>query len=184
MNKRTPQTPMTAAERRRVAEVITEYLPYIESVARRHAITEDQVPDIVQNVSLKVCRGLNGFREDAKIRTWLHRVVVNEAIDIYRTERRHLRVYEAVAVEHPTEPAMPADQPDHVSNLERLEALREGIDRLKPFYRDLVRNDLEHPTVLMSSKATRWRARQELRRQLAGDPRLHDDDGTGDEGGN
>jgi len=39
----------------------------------------DAAEDVVQDVFVKVFRGLDGFRGDASLRTWLFRITVNEA---------------------------------------------------------------------------------------------------------
>ncbi|MBI4372809.1 MAG: sigma-70 family RNA polymerase sigma factor [Candidatus Omnitrophica bacterium] len=43
--------------------------------------------DASQNAFAKAYFGLGKFREDAKFKTWLFRIVINEAKDVYRKER-------------------------------------------------------------------------------------------------
>lgn len=168
---------LTEAEAARAADVFTTHQRFIENVVRRHAPTPDHVPDIVQAVAVKICRGLNGFRNESQLTTWLFRVTVNTARSYYRQERRHLRAVEAVTTRPVPEPFVDPD--DQVIEAERAAALQDGIDQLKPFYRDVIQNDLkrvrnEFPgsTVELGSKASRHRARRALRRHLADDPRL------------
>lgn len=59
--------------------------------------------DVAQEAFLRAYRGLGQFREEAKMTTWFHRILVNEA-------QRHLRwrwVRERVAGEMPDEPRDP-----------------------------------------------------------------------------
>ncbi len=43
--------------------------------------------DASQNAFAKAYLGLGRFREDAKFKTWLFRIVINEAKDVYRKEK-------------------------------------------------------------------------------------------------
>jgi RNA polymerase sigma-70 factor (ECF subfamily) len=154
-----------------VADVFTTHQPFIESVARRHAPSGDHVQDIVQAVGVQVCRGLNGFREEAQIRTWLYRVTVNAAIDYYRKERCGiLRPREAIQATPEPEPVLDLD--DTVRTGERLTALKDAIQRLRPGDRYLIVNALDEAAVLDSRKTSRHKALRRLKTLLEDDPRL------------
>jgi RNA polymerase sigma-70 factor (ECF subfamily) len=47
--------------------------------------------DLIQEVLLKVWRNLSTFRSEASFRTWMTRVAINEALQLYRRERYHSR---------------------------------------------------------------------------------------------
>jgi RNA polymerase sigma-70 factor (ECF subfamily) len=47
--------------------------------------------DLIQEVLLKVWRKLSTFRSEASFRTWMTRVAINEALQLYRRERYHSR---------------------------------------------------------------------------------------------
>lgn len=162
---------LSEAEAERAADVFTTHQRFVENVARQYAPGPDHVPDIVQQVGLQVCKGLNGYRGDAELKTWLYRVTVNVARDHYRAERRHLlRPREAVAAEPMPEPVIDPDEQAHVG--ERLQALHDAVERLKPLYRHLMRDEMTGTAVLSSRKHARHRARQRLRDLLTDDPRL------------
>lgn len=165
---------LTEADQARVADVFTTHQRFLENVARAHAPSPDHVPDIVQAVGVQICRGLNGFRGDAELRTWLYRVTVNTARTYSAGELRHRRRVEAVQATPEPEPYIDPD--DQVQEVERREALHEAIDRLKPFHQDLMKNDLRNDLggsiVQIGNKTSRHRARRQLRQLLDGDPRL------------
>ncbi|MBN2333410.1 MAG: RNA polymerase sigma factor [Deltaproteobacteria bacterium] len=46
--------------------------------------TAADVEDIMQEVLLKLYRGLGGFRGESQVKTWIYRVVKNAIIDYYR----------------------------------------------------------------------------------------------------
>ena len=45
--------------------------------------------DITQNVCIKLVRALKTYEHKAAFTTWLYRLVINTAIDMQRTEKRH-----------------------------------------------------------------------------------------------
>jgi RNA polymerase sigma-70 factor, ECF subfamily len=67
-----------------------------EAVAYRVAVAitgrRAGAQEAVQNAHLKAYRSLRRFREGASFRPWLLRIVVNEAHNIRRSERRHERL--------------------------------------------------------------------------------------------
>lgn len=169
---------LTEAQADRVAAVFEEHRRFIESVARRHAVTEDSVPDIVQTVGLKVCQHLNGFRGESQIRTWLFRVTVNAARSHYGDHAKLARVQEALTIR--PEPDQVMDPDHHVDTTRRLDALGAAVQRLRPIYRDAVLADFGNGSgtgavqsdqnVKESSLRTRrHRAQQQLRRMLTDD---------------
>jgi len=58
------------------------------AVARRYLRSEDDARDVVQEAMLSAFRGIVGFAADAKLSTWLHRIVVNCALMRLRSRRR------------------------------------------------------------------------------------------------
>ena len=47
---------------------------------RKIVINHDDADDVVQNTFLKVWGGLQNFREDSQLFTWLYRIATNEAL--------------------------------------------------------------------------------------------------------
>jgi len=64
------------------------YTPRLLSVARRFLRSEEDARDAVQDAFLSAFRSLGGFSGDARISTWLHRIVVNASLMKLRTRRR------------------------------------------------------------------------------------------------
>lgn len=169
-------------QRARVADVFEQHRRFVENVARQHAPSPDDVPDIVQAVGMQVCRGLNGFRGESEIATWLFRVTVNTARDYYHKERRHFRAVEAVLAAAPD--SDPIENPDETAIAgERLAALVHAVGQLRPMHRqaihDRVRNQMGRPTVEQGEqvpegtrKSRLFRARKRLKSILHEDPRF------------
>lgn len=54
----------------------------------------DDVEDVLQNVYIKVYRGLPGFRGDSKLSTWIYQIARNEAINAARKRRPEVKPME------------------------------------------------------------------------------------------
>jgi RNA polymerase sigma-70 factor, ECF subfamily len=61
--------------------------PRMLAVARRRTRNSDEAVDVVQEATLKALRGAAGFRGEASVATWLHRIVVNTCLDRLKTSR-------------------------------------------------------------------------------------------------
>ena len=80
------------------------------AVALRTLGDPEEAADAVQDACLSAYRGAGTFRGDAKVTTWLHRIVVNACLD--RVRRRAVRP----TVPLPEQP--PADPRDRISERE------------------------------------------------------------------
>jgi RNA polymerase sigma-70 factor (ECF subfamily) len=80
------------------------------AVALRTLGDPEEAADAVQDACLSAFRGAGTFRGDAKVTTWLHRIVVNACLD--RVRRRAVRP----TVPLPEQP--PADPRDRISERE------------------------------------------------------------------
>ena len=58
------------------------------AVARRMLNNEDEAQDAVQEAFLSAFKAIGRFKADAKLSTWLHRIVVNACLMRIRTRRR------------------------------------------------------------------------------------------------
>jgi len=66
---------------------------------------EAAADDVVQEAFAKAYRGLAGFRAEARLETWLHRIVVNEAASHHRRQR----LWRLLIGGAPPEPTTPGD---------------------------------------------------------------------------
>ena len=55
---------------------------------RRMVISHDDTHDVLQNVSIKMWRALDGFREEANLYTWMYRIATNETLTFLDKEKR------------------------------------------------------------------------------------------------
>ncbi|MFN4122007.1 MAG: RNA polymerase sigma factor [Flavobacteriales bacterium] len=55
---------------------------------RKMVIVHDDADDLLQNTFIKAFKGLNAFREDSKLFTWLYRIATNECITFLNQKRK------------------------------------------------------------------------------------------------
>lgn len=55
---------------------------------RRMVVDHESANDVMQNVFIKVWRGLDNFREDARFYTWLYRIATNESLSFLEQEKK------------------------------------------------------------------------------------------------
>src|SRR5689334_15558463 len=72
-------------------ELINKYEQPIYGLVYRLLGNRSDARDVVQEVFLKVFRGVNSFRERCSLRTWIYRIAVNEAHNHRRWWVRHCR---------------------------------------------------------------------------------------------
>ena len=73
-------------------ELIERYEQQIFGMVYRLLGNQSDASDVVQEVFLKVFRGVSTFREQSSLRTWIYRIAVNEANNHRRWFVRHCRM--------------------------------------------------------------------------------------------
>lgn len=133
-------------------QLVRTTTPRLLAVARRIVGNEEDARDTVQDAFISAFKALDRFAGDAKLSTWLHRIVVNTALMRLRTRKRR--------PEEPLDSLLPAFKDDgHQQHepvewrdgadvaLERNETrafVRAQIDRLSETYRTvLLLRDIE-----------------------------------------
>ncbi|MBN9427794.1 MAG: RNA polymerase sigma factor [Burkholderiales bacterium] len=154
--------------------------------ARSILKNDSDAEDVLQEAYLRAWKALGGFRADAKLSTWLVRIVVNEALG--RLRRRDAQVIPLDAAMNSTEPetmasltADPDRQPERVAMRAEIRKLMEArIDLLPDAFRSVfmlraveemsveeVSQVLEIPEATVRTRF--FRARSMLREGLASD---------------
>ena len=67
--------------------IVKKYQEKIYWHVRRMVVDHDDAHDVVQNVFIKVWKGLDNFREDAKLYTWLYRIASNESLTFIEQQK-------------------------------------------------------------------------------------------------
>lgn len=79
---------LPCADATRMGRILSGIEPRLTAVARRLLRDPEAASDVVQNAFEKVLRRCEQFRGTARPSTWMHRIVVNEALMWLRTEKR------------------------------------------------------------------------------------------------
>lgn len=157
--------------------------PMLLRVARRVTRDDDAAADVVQRAFLKALLHAAQFEGRAALRTWVHRIVVNESLQWCRARARSGRAVEALACLARLVP--PPGPPSPFEALERRETtdrLRAALAQLRPGDRWLIERSLSSDDTTIGDLAaasgirvralrTRLhRARRRLRRALEASP--------------
>ena len=131
-------------------EIYEELQPKIRNYLSR-LLGDQEAEDSVQEVFAKVSRGLDSFKGQSKLSTWVYRIATNTAIDKLRTPAyKHASgltsLEDTPGAENTTSPITPTDTANDqkVIRKEMSECVREYVDRLPPDYRTvLILKELE-----------------------------------------
>ena len=55
---------------------------------RRMVVDHDDANDVLQNMFIKVWKGLENFREDSQLYTWLYRIATNESLTFLEQQKK------------------------------------------------------------------------------------------------
>jgi len=68
--------------------IIKKYQEKLYWHIRKMVISHDDANDMLQNVFIKVWRGLHNFREDSQLYTWLYRIATNECLTFLEMKKK------------------------------------------------------------------------------------------------
>lgn len=80
---KSPETLVKAYE-----AIIENYQQRLYWHIRKMVISHDDADDVLQNTFIKIWKGLDKFRGDSKLYTWLYRIATNEAISFLQSENK------------------------------------------------------------------------------------------------
>ena len=87
MQFRSPETKEAA-----FTTIIKKYQERLYWHIRRMLADHDDTNDVLQNVFIRVWNGLQNFREDAQLYTWLYRVATNESLTFLEGQKKRSAV--------------------------------------------------------------------------------------------
>jgi RNA polymerase sigma-70 factor (ECF subfamily) len=80
---------MQAGDEAAFEACVRAYCGRLLAVARRILRNEEDANDVVQDAFLSAFKGMSQFKGQARLGTWLHRIVVNAALARLRKQQRH-----------------------------------------------------------------------------------------------
>lgn len=116
-------------------ELVDQYKDLVYGVVYRMMSDRTQVDDLAQEVFLKVHRGLPYFRGDARLSTWIYRIVQNVCSQA-RAKRRPERPLESGSADGPAREPGVVD--GAFADLELRDRLEKAVAKLPEHYRFLI----------------------------------------------
>ena len=164
-----------SGDERAFEELVDRYKDLVFALIARTIQDRARAEDLAQDVFLRIHRGLPYFRGEARLATWIYRIVANVCL------QEHGRWYPMVSLDHDRKrPAMPAGPDRQFGDLELRDRLEKAIARLPANYRLLIAahylNGVQYESLaealqlpLGTVKTQLYRAKQQLRRLLETD---------------
>jgi RNA polymerase sigma factor (sigma-70 family) len=72
--------------------IIKKYQEKLYWHIRRLVVDHEDANDVLQNVFIKVWKGLENFREDSQLYTWLYRIATNEGLTFLEQQKKRTTV--------------------------------------------------------------------------------------------
>ncbi|MDP4264453.1 MAG: sigma-70 family RNA polymerase sigma factor [Bacteroidota bacterium] len=72
--------------------IIKKYQEKLYWHIRRMVVDHEDANDVLQNVLIRVWKGLENFREDSQLYTWLYRVATNESLTFLEQQKKKAAV--------------------------------------------------------------------------------------------
>ncbi len=81
-----------ATKEKAFTAIIKKYQEKLYWHIRRMVVQHDDANDVLQNMFIKVWNGLDNFREDSQLYTWLYRIATNESLTFLEQQKRKASV--------------------------------------------------------------------------------------------
>ncbi len=72
--------------------IVKKYQEKLYWHIRRMVINHDDANDVLQNMFVKVWKGLQNFREDSQLYTWLYRIATNECLTYLDQQKKKVSI--------------------------------------------------------------------------------------------
>lgn len=107
--------------------LVRQYQERLYTFIRRMVTDHDEAKDVLQNTFIKAWSGLDRFRADSKLFSWLYRIAHNECLNHLRRMKRGLFVSDEAVMERLT---TSMDSSEHFNGDAIERALQKAIMRL------------------------------------------------------
>jgi RNA polymerase sigma factor (sigma-70 family) len=81
-----------AGKERSFTLIIKKYQQKLYWHIRRMVVEHEDANDVLQNMFIKVWNGLENFREDSQLYTWLYRIATNECLTFLEQQKKRTSV--------------------------------------------------------------------------------------------
>ena len=77
-----------ASKERSFTAIIKKYQEKLYWHIRRMVVEHEDANDVLQNMFIKVWNGLENFREDSQLYTWMYRIATNESLTFIEQQKK------------------------------------------------------------------------------------------------
>jgi RNA polymerase sigma-70 factor (ECF subfamily) len=118
------------------SNLVAEHQDMVLNTCYRFVFNREDAEDLAQEVFVEVYRSIDGFREEAKLSTWIYRIAVSKSLDYLRRQKRKKRfssLKRIIGIDDPADsiPAPAGDNPsDVLVDKERVTVLQLALDGL------------------------------------------------------
>ena len=81
-----------STQREAFEKVVNLYSERLYWQIRRMVLSHDDTNDILQNTFLKAWNGIDSFRSEAKLSTWLYRIAMNESLSFIQRRKKEVTI--------------------------------------------------------------------------------------------
>lgn len=129
-----------------VSALLQKEKGYLRSLVSQ-MVPPSEVDDVLQQILIKAVRAKDGFRGSSELRTWLHQIAKNTALDFLKSRQHREQGLNVCLPESQDGSApcdcekMPAQESVAAAQLEKAEmsaCIREYVLRLAPSYRQVI----------------------------------------------
>ena len=82
----------SASREKAFTQIIKKYQEKLYWHIRRMVVEHENATDVLQNMFIKVWKGLDNFREDSQLFTWLYRIATNECLTFIEQQKKRSSV--------------------------------------------------------------------------------------------
>lgn len=82
----------SATKERAFTAILKKYQEKLYWHIRRMVVDHEDANDVLQNMFIKVWKGLENFREDSQLYTWLYRIATNECLSFLEQQKKRSTV--------------------------------------------------------------------------------------------
>jgi len=123
---------MKADKENKFQELIQDHTSQIQRICFGFTNSSEEVKDLYQEVLINVWKSIDGFRNDAAIATWLHRITINTCLLWNKRKKKFLSSKSMVEYMN-----LEVEELEKESSPELIQ-LRRAINQLKPGDKTLI----------------------------------------------
>jgi len=127
-------------DERAFRDLVDRYKDLVFGVIARSSVERSRIEDLAQDVFLKIYRGLPYFRGEAKLTTWIFRIVLN----LLSQESQKRRASREVPLDSELPSHEPRSHDRSTTDFELRDRLEKAMARLPPNYRLLIAGHYLH----------------------------------------